>query len=93
MGERESEYLIVPVKRGNSPQGTLWREGDTEFTGLLKGKMAGRSSPGVVSTKLQRIAKLAREVPDMVFTTLVHHIDIEWLGEAYLSPGRAALWV
>ena len=55
MGERESEYLIASVMRGNSPQGTLWREGDTEFTGLLKGKMAGRSSPGVVSTKLQRI--------------------------------------
>lgn len=29
MGERESEYLIVPVKQGNPPQGTLWREGGT----------------------------------------------------------------
>jgi hypothetical protein len=50
MGERESEYLILPMKQGNSPQGTLWREGGTEFTGLLEGKMAGTSSPITVST-------------------------------------------
>jgi len=31
MGERESEYLIVPEKQGNPPQGTLWREGGTEL--------------------------------------------------------------
>jgi len=30
MGERESEYLVVPEKQGNPPQGTLWREGGTE---------------------------------------------------------------
>jgi len=36
-----------------------------------------------ISTKLERIAKQAREAPGMVFTTLAHHIDIEWLHEAY----------
>lgn len=36
-----------------------------------------------VSTKLERIAKLAREAPDMAFTTLAHHIDINWLEEAF----------
>ena len=40
-------------------------------------------SSETVSTKLQRIAKLAREAPDMAFTSLAHHIDIEWLREAY----------
>ena len=40
------------------------------------------SSP-TVSPKLERIAKLAREAPDMAFTTLAHHIDIAWLQEAY----------
>ena len=45
--------------------------------------MAGTPSPTTVSTKLQRIAKLAREAPDMAFTTLAHHIDSEWLHEAY----------
>ena len=45
--------------------------------------MAGTPSPITVSTKLQRIATLAREAPDMAFTTLAHHIDLEWLKEAY----------
>jgi len=45
--------------------------------------MAGTSSPQTVSTKLQRIAELARAAPDMEFTTLAHHIDYEWLLEAY----------
>jgi len=36
-----------------------------------------------ISTKLQRIANLARSAPEMAFTTLAHHIDIDWLHEAY----------
>ena len=36
-----------------------------------------------VSTKLERIAKLAREAPDMAFRNLAHHIDVDWLREAY----------
>ena len=45
--------------------------------------MTGRSSPENVSTKLQRIAALAREDPKRILTTLAHHIDAEWLQEAY----------
>jgi RNA-directed DNA polymerase len=44
--------------------------------------MAGTPSPRAVSTKLQRIAKLASEVPAPL-TALAHHIDIEWLQEAH----------
>jgi len=36
-----------------------------------------------VSTKLERIAKLAKQMPGAVLTTLAHHIDIEWLQEAH----------
>ncbi|MDC3962193.1 group II intron reverse transcriptase/maturase [Polyangium jinanense] len=36
-----------------------------------------------ISTKLERIAKQAREAPDMAFRTLAHNIDIVWLHEAY----------
>jgi RNA-directed DNA polymerase len=36
-----------------------------------------------VSTKLERIAELARNKPGVVLTTLAHHIDTEWLREAY----------
>ncbi|MFL5321680.1 MAG: group II intron reverse transcriptase/maturase [Myxococcaceae bacterium] len=49
---------------------------------LLEGKHVGTSSPDNVSTKQQRIAKLAKE-EKRALTTLAHHIDIEWLEEAF----------
>jgi group II intron reverse transcriptase/maturase len=45
--------------------------------------MAGISSPGTVSTKLERIAKLAKQMPGAPLWSLSHHIDIEWLQEAH----------
>jgi RNA-directed DNA polymerase len=45
--------------------------------------MPGTPRPDPVSTKRQRIAELARNCPDMAFTTLSHHIDIAWLRKAY----------
>jgi RNA-directed DNA polymerase len=39
-------------------------------------------SPTVL-TKLERIAKLAREMPGVPLSTLAHHIDVAWLREAY----------
>ena len=45
--------------------------------------MAGASEPVDVSTKQQRIAELARQSPEMGFTSLAHFIDIDWLHEAY----------
>ena len=40
------------------------------------------SSP-TTSTKLQRIAEMAKSSPELAFTTLAHHIDIAWLHEAH----------
>jgi RNA-directed DNA polymerase len=45
--------------------------------------MTGTPRPETVFTKQQRIAKLARNGPDMAFTNLAHHIDIVWLRKAY----------
>jgi RNA-directed DNA polymerase len=45
--------------------------------------MAETPGSTTVSTKLERIAKLARETPQAALTTLAHHIDIDWLREAY----------
>jgi group II intron reverse transcriptase/maturase len=45
--------------------------------------MTGTPRPEDVFTKQQRIAELARNAPDMAFTNLAHHIDIEWLFTAY----------
>jgi group II intron reverse transcriptase/maturase len=43
-----------------------------------------------VSTKLQRIAELARRAPGIAFTTLAHHIDVEFLKEAYRATRKNA---
>ena len=39
--------------------------------------------PASVLTKQERIAKLARERPQMAFTSLNHYLDADWLGLAY----------
>jgi group II intron reverse transcriptase/maturase len=49
----------------------------------LEGKMAEPQSSVDVSTKLERVAKQAREAPDLAFRSLAHLIDIDWLREAY----------
>ena len=50
----------------------------------LEGNMAGASKPVDVSTKRQRIAELARQSPEMGFTSLAYFIDIDWLVEAFI---------
>jgi RNA-directed DNA polymerase len=52
--------------------------------------MARTPSPTTISTKLQRIANLAREAPQLAFTTLAHHIDIALLREAYRRTRKDA---
>jgi group II intron reverse transcriptase/maturase len=49
----------------------------------LEGKMPGTPSLDPISTRRQRIAELARQSPQAAFTTLAHHIDIDWMKEAY----------
>ena len=50
---------------------------------LLEGKMQGTSSPDNISTRLRKVAEQAKQAPDMVFTTLAHHIDVILLKEAF----------
>jgi RNA-directed DNA polymerase len=49
----------------------------------FEGKMAETPGSGTIYTKQQRIAELARDAPTMAFTTLAHHLDLEWLVAAY----------
>jgi len=41
-----------------------------------------------ISTRLHQVAELARKAPQMVLTTLAHHIDVSWLYEAYLRTRK-----
>jgi group II intron reverse transcriptase/maturase len=45
--------------------------------------MTGSPNLETVSTRLQRIAQLAREDPERSFLSLAHHIDVDLLREAY----------
>ena len=45
--------------------------------------MQGTSSPDNISTRLRKVAEQAKQAPDMVFTTLAHHIDVVFLKEAF----------
>lgn len=45
--------------------------------------MAGTPTPMSISTRLQRIAELARRMPDVALRTLAHHIDVAFLHEAF----------
>jgi len=44
---------------------------------------AGPERPDLISTKIERIAMLAKQSPQMAFTSLAHFIDLDWLKEAY----------
>src|SRR5436190_4787046 len=83
MDDRESEHLVVADEAGEPTRGTPWREGGCRDTEPLEGKMKETLGSTSICTKLERIAKLAKEGPGMAFTTLAHHIDLEWLTEAY----------
>jgi group II intron reverse transcriptase/maturase len=50
---------------------------------LFEGNTMETPSSEVVSTRQERIAALAKQAPQMGFTTLSHHIDPHWLREAY----------
>ena len=65
----------------------------------LLGNKRGASEPMSVSTKQQRIAKLAKQSPQMGFTSLNHYLDREWMREAFKrvrkksSPGADGITV
>jgi hypothetical protein len=82
-GDGESECSDSTGEAGEPTRGTPWREGEHRVTELLEGKVTGTPISDTVSTKLQRIAELAREAPERAFLSLAHYIDIEFLQEAF----------
>jgi len=45
--------------------------------------MAGRPAPRTVSTKQARIAELANQMPGTALRSLSHHMDLDWMREAF----------
>ena len=90
MGGRKSERPVVPMMRGNPPQETPNEGRGRRDMGSLEGTMEGTPSPEDISPGIQRVAELARTVPELAFTTLAHHIDLEHLKEAYKRTRKDA---
>lgn len=67
---------------GEPTRGTLLSKERRREVEPIEGTMTETLSSNTISTKLERIAKLARSAPSMPLTTLAHHIDEEWLREA-----------
>ena len=72
---------------GEPPEGPWGGKGTPSYE-PLEGNMPGTPRPDPVYTKRQRIAELARNGPDMAFTTLAHHIDIEWMLTAHAQTRK-----
>lgn len=79
----ESEQLIVAVKVGNQSKGTQWSEGAAELMEPIEGTMTRTLNLTTISTKQQRIASLAKQMPNESLRNLSHYVDLEWMKEAY----------
>ncbi len=71
-------------------QATHWREGEVGHNVQLEGKMRDTWRSQIISTQNQEIAKQAIEYPEMVFTSLIYRLDVEWLREAYQQTNKSS---
>jgi len=74
---------IVPQRVANHNPESHRRKEACRVTDPLLGDTKDSLKPENVYTKQQRIAMLARQMPEVSFMSLSHHIDIEWMREAY----------
>ena len=74
---------MVPMKAGNRPEGTRWREGGAGNMEPKEGWMDKTSSLTNISTRLRGMADLSRKLGGAPLTTLAHHFDLDWMREAY----------
>ena len=82
-GWREVGALHRTCEAGEPTRGTLRRERGAGVTEPLEGKMQGTPSPVSVSTRLERIAELARKAPEHGVHDAGPSHRIELLHEAY----------
>ena len=75
--------LIVPVKLGNATRaGPSGGKRGTESWNRFEKHDECLENSTNVSTKQKRIAELAKQSPQMAFTSLAYLMDIDWLKEA-----------
>lgn len=72
-----------PRRRGTEVQRTRCREGEAGHHAQQEAKTGDTQRSPTVSNRLLQIAEQAACDPELVFTSLVHHIDVDFLREAY----------
>jgi hypothetical protein len=89
-GRQEVGVLRSASEAGEPTQGISGREESTGTWECLRGNMAGTSSSTTISTKLEQLAKLASEVPQVALTTLahIHRHRLAARGVSALAHGR-----
>lgn len=70
------------MKLGNLPEGFSGGKGAPGHM-TVGGKDGRPANARTVSTKQARIASLAKQMPETAIRSLSHHMDLEWLREAY----------
>jgi group II intron reverse transcriptase/maturase len=99
-GDGQSDSLVVPAKPVNNPARgeaahTPAGAESVEERGLAKGntESATRSGHGAGSSApsaLDRVRQVAERDKEALFTALLHHVNVESLGEAYRRLSRRA---
>ena len=83
MDSGKSESPVVPMKPANESPEELVEGRGGQGVDSKEGKMAETLNSGDISTKLDRIAEMARTYRGQALRSIHHVIDLEWLKEAY----------
>ena len=83
--ERQESERLESTDDAGEPEltGTRPREEGRRIMEPQEGKMEGTSRSQPISTKRERIAELARQMPGKAMTSLSQHMDLAWLHEAH----------
>lgn len=82
-GVEESERAVVPLKPGNPSHGDPVEGRASRKCGPVPTTDDETQNSMNISTKLLRIARMAKEHPKRAFTNLAHYIDLDFLREAH----------
>jgi RNA-directed DNA polymerase len=81
VGSRSAE--VVATNPGNRLEGPGGAKLGARQWNRSRDQMNETASSDNISTRLERIAEMARGAPGKAITTLAHHIDLAWLREAH----------
>lgn len=89
-GRQEVGVLHCTVEAGELVREDPVEGREDQLTELKERTMKGTPSSTNISTKLSQVADLAKKAPELAFTTLAHHINMDLLREAHRRTRKDA---